>query len=126
MADASQAPTSPAPRVDLLTQVRELEEAGRFTEAIDVLTAANRRAPNPKFEFRLTRLRHAAFPTTPKVTGLGAWPPPIPDSVPGLDESKPVPEVSPENLTVDALRRGVIGHGALLVPKLLDESRVAS
>ena len=107
---------------DLLQEVRALEDAGKLVEAIDLLTAVNRRRPDPKLEFRLTRLRYAAFPTLPAVSGLASWPPPVPDSAPGLDESLPIPEVSGEDLSVAALRRGVLGHGSLLVRNLIDRS----
>ena len=109
---------------DLLRRVRLLEDGGRLVEAIDLLTEVNRRRPDPKLEFRLTRLRYAAFPTLPAVSGLASWPPPVPPSAPGLDESLPIPEVSPANLSVDALRRGVLGHGSLLVRNLIDPARV--
>ncbi|MCU1352392.1 MAG: hypothetical protein JWM05_1601 [Acidimicrobiales bacterium] len=123
MADTGGAPAL-AEGAGVLEQIQALEDAGRFTDAIDVATEANRRQPDPRLEFRLTRLRHAAFPTLALAGGLDAWPPAVPPSAPGLDESTPIPVVAPEDLSVAALRRGVLGCGSLLAPGLLDQAQV--
>lgn len=91
-------------------------------EAIEFLTAANRLESDPKVEAKLAKLRQLAAETLPKTEFTGPWPPPLPDSAPGLDESLPIPEIDAHALTIEALRRGVIGHGAVIARGALTQA----
>ena len=115
---------APAARGDLLATASRLESDGDLLGAIDALMAANRIERDPGVEFELTKLRHAAFGTLPRYAEPAAWPPPVPGPQPGLDESGPMPEIAAADLTVDAVRRAVFGHGSLIVRGVLDAATV--
>ncbi len=94
---------------------------GQFREAITTLTAQNRRNPSIPVERRLVHLRHEAFFAVPHDALGDPWPPPFEKDVfSGIDG---IPEISASDLSVDTLRAGIFGHGALIVRGLLDPDR---
>jgi hypothetical protein len=97
----------------------DLEAAGRLVEAIDVLTEANRRSPDPRLEERLVKLRHAAFETLDRRPGRESWPPTYPDPFPEA-VGRP-PEIDVSDLDADTLGGGITNHGCLLVRGLLSD-----
>jgi len=90
-------------------------------EEIEALTRANRRKRNPKREQRLIGLRLDALAELDSSPDLASWPPVVPDLFP--DSGWP-PEVSADELTLEALRSGIFRHGCLLVRGLVDRSNV--
>ena len=95
---------------------------GHCLEAIELLTAANRKERDAKTEQRLVRLRHDAFSELDADAGLASWPPDAPDLFPGVTG---VPEITPDALSADTLRSGIVRHGALIVRGLIPPERVA-
>ena len=95
---------------------------GRVIEVIEALTAANRASPDGKIEHRLVDLRNLAFAALDKSGGLAAWPPPAADLHPDVAG---IPEIGADELTTDAIRSGIVGHGALIVRGLVPPARVA-
>ena len=94
---------------------------GQFREAITTLTAGNRRNPSIPVEPRRAHLRHEAFFAVPHDALGDPWPPPFEKDVfSGIDG---IPEISASDLSVDTLRAGIFGHGALIVRGLLDPDR---
>lgn len=107
----------------LLRQANRLEAENRRMDAIELLVAANRQAPDTRVEVKLARLRFDAFEEMDRPIGFAEWPPepePIERDMSGVIAETTVPE-----LTTDAVRRGILGHGALLVRGLLKPPRVA-
>ena len=99
---------------------------GRLSEAIKVLTDANRAARDAKVETRLVELRRdacARIAGSPVARSKGArsWPPRVRDRFRGVDG---VPEVSAAELTPKLLRSAVLRHGCLLVRGLIPHPRV--
>lgn len=93
----------------------------RVIETIEALTAANREHRDGDVERRLVELRNAAFDRLDRTTGLASWPPAAtgPDPI-GVG----IPEIQPGELTADAIRSGIVGHGALIVRGLVPPARV--
>jgi hypothetical protein len=122
--------TPPAPERELerdgassspLASADALEAEGKLLEAIDALSAANRRRRDPKIERRLLRLRYEAFPL---LEGSSSAPPSSPSAPAELPISDGLPAVAPGELTAEALRSGIGQAGCLLIRGLVSQSRV--
>jgi hypothetical protein len=106
---------------DDLAHADVLVRAGRRLEAIELLTAANRRTRRDDIEHRLVMLRNEAFAELDASEGYESWPPPAPELFAGVSG---LPEISAADLTADALRSGIVRHGALIVRGLVPPARV--
>jgi hypothetical protein len=109
-----------APRV--VKDARRLADAGQWRAAIDLLSDRNRLDPDPTVESALIDIRHRAFFGGGAGEGPQQWPPPFDDRFAG---ETGIPEIDADELDVDALRSGVLGHGALIVRGLLSAAEVA-
>ena len=92
---------------DLATRAETLVAAGRGREAIAVLAAADREAPDAELESLLVRIRNEAFATETHGPGLAAWPPASPDLFGAVDG---MPEVGRADLSGALLRSGIVRH----------------
>lgn len=116
---AVSAPAAPAaadpvlPPADPLTHAAELEAAGRFEEAIAVLSAADAEHPDPALEIALIDLRARAAAALEPEAGREPWPPVYEDPFP--DVRGAIPEIAATELTTEILGGAVSHHGALLV-----------
>jgi hypothetical protein len=106
-----------------LAKADALVADGRPREAIDLLSAANRRGRNATIEQRLVQLRHAGFAQIDLSQGREVWPPAVEDLFP---VSGRPPEVHRSDLTAHALGSGILRHGCLLVRGLVPPPKVAS
>jgi len=108
----------------VLVRAGALRAEGRVTDAIDLLTEANRTVARADVEVELVRARHDAFaqPPTAGNGDAGSPPPPI---VAGASTGA-LPRVDPADLDLQALRDGLASGGCLLVPGLIPPERVAS
>jgi serine acetyltransferase len=95
-------------------------ECGQIREAIDVLTESNRRHASVPVERRLAQLRHEGFLALEHRAPSISWPPSANDLFP---EVEGIPEIASTELSVDTLRAGILGHGALIVRGLLGTDR---
>ena len=104
-----------------LEEADALVAAGRPMDAIELLVGANRSRRDRRIEERLVVLRHLAFSMI-EHRGPAADPPAIraQPQAPG-----PVSELRPQDLGVDALRRGFSRHGCVLVRGLVSPERAA-
>jgi len=100
-----------------------LEAEGRLVEAVEALAAANRLQRDPVLERRLVRLRHAAFATLDRSLPPPAWPPFVPEDPPGAPAGPPA--ITPAELSVGAVRNGILRHGCVWVRGLVPQARVA-
>jgi hypothetical protein len=107
---------------DAMSEADALVRAGQRLEAIELLTAANRRERRDEIERRLVKLRNEAFADLDPAAGLESWPPPAPERFP---DASGLPEIAAADLASDVLRSGIIGHGGLIVRGLLSPERVA-
>jgi hypothetical protein len=106
-------------RVDgLLAEADRLAAGGHEREAIDLLTAANRERRDAAQERRLVSLRHQAFTTLPYRDRAHG-----PAEVRPEESRDPLEPTRPDDLTVDALRRGLARHGCVLVRGLVPPER---
>jgi hypothetical protein len=106
---------------EALVAANALADDGKLLEAIDVLQGANRPAGDAEVERRLVRLRYDAVAQIDGSGSAGPWPPPVPDALANADSP---PAVAPDELTLDALRAGILGHGCLCVRRLVPQARV--
>jgi hypothetical protein len=106
-----------------MSEADALASGGRWREAINILTAANRQSSNAVIEQRLVGMRHAAFAHLDRSQGLEHWPPVVDDLFPARGRA---PEVQLADLTPDALGSGILRHGCLLVRNLVPAQRVAA
>lgn len=102
-------------------RIDRLEARGDLETAIERLTVMNRRRPDPGRERRLLQLRNEAFHRLDRSAPSSAWPPPHSNR---FADCPTVPEVSADELDVDALRAGIFGRGALIVRGLFDGAHV--
>jgi hypothetical protein len=106
---------------DVLADASRLADEGQGTEAIDMLTATNRTLRHPVIEERLVTLRHEVFPS------LHRQPPnTLPAEVVVEEAAAPLSATDPQELSVDALRRGLAQHGCVLVRGLISAERAES
>ncbi|MDQ1535189.1 MAG: hypothetical protein QOF28_2950 [Actinomycetota bacterium] len=101
-----------------LATAERLVADGHPFDAIRILTQANRVDPNTRLEERLVSLRHEAFEVLGPRSPV-SMSPVVSDGGP----SCPLPEMSPEELTVTTLRAGFARHGCVLVRNLLPTAR---
>jgi hypothetical protein len=97
---------------------------GKPREAIDLLSAANRRHSDASIEQRLVQVRHSGFATLDRSPGREDWPPAVPDLFSPV--SGHPPELQGVDLTAEALGSGILRHGCLLVRGLVPRSKVSS
>ncbi len=117
---------------DLLEECERLKSSGRYAEAIELLTTANRQAASFELERRLVELRYDAFQHDYTAARQDGPVEPIADPLSGLEDvpdpftrfkGRP-PEVTLDELTLDALKLGIKHHGCLVVRGLVGPSRV--
>jgi Phytanoyl-CoA dioxygenase (PhyH) len=114
-------PAGPADPERLLAQAEECFERGDAVEAIALLTAANRRRRDHRFERRLVTMRFDAFQRADWSHPAGTVPTSVPDRFPGQE----IPEIAGADLTVEAVRSAMLNHGSLIVRGLVGPERVA-
>jgi hypothetical protein len=108
---------------NLLDEADQLVEERRFVEAVDLLAAANREAPDPDLEVRLIDLRHEAAKTYDAGAGRSPWPPIYADPFP--DVAGVLPEIRASDLSANVLGGAVAHHGALIVRGAFRPEQVA-
>jgi hypothetical protein len=104
-----------------LAKADTLLAEGKPREAIDLLSAANRRRRDATIEQRLVQVRHAAFSRIDRPLGREGWPPTAEDLFPVTGRP---PEVHGTDLTAELLGSGILRHGCLLVRGLVPPSKV--
>ena len=105
----------------VLKAADRLSTLGRHREAIDLLTASNRRERSSKIEERLVVLRHDAFFHQTFSSSLPHWPPPVSDR---FVDHHGIPEIQREQLSADVIRDGVFNRGSIIIRGLLPDSDV--
>jgi hypothetical protein len=98
----------------LLAEADRLAGAGHGLQAIGLLTEANRAQRDAALEQRLVGLRHQAFATLPRRPRAE-----LPAEVAPEQPVGPLVPTPLDDLTVDALRRGLAQHGCVLVRGLI-------
>lgn len=108
-----------AREASLIARADALVAERQAREAIELLDAAVHDHSAPEAEAHLLRIRHAAFASRDRAAGLSEWPPRVGE--PLACAAGALPEIVAERLDADTLRRGILGHGALVVRGLLDD-----
>lgn len=119
-----------------LALAEALAAEGRELEAVDAFQTANRLRRSPAVERRLVRLRRSAFAAIERPACPPEWPPVAAEAgAPAEAATAPraVGELAPSSsgppvlraseLTLAALRSGILHHGCVLVRGLVPESR---
>jgi hypothetical protein len=107
---------------EAIARADALAADGHALDSIDVLVAANHAERDAEVESRLLHLRSAAFRELDPKLGRDTWPPTGPDRFSGVVG---LPEVTASGLSADAVRSGIVDHGALVVRGLVGPERVA-
>jgi hypothetical protein len=97
---------------DVMQCAARLEAQGRLLETIEFLTTANRADRNAEIETELVQLRHRAFAEMHSSKSREPWPPAADGPFPNTNGP---PELSPRQLDGDAIARGILNHGCLIV-----------
>ena len=108
------------PEATALQTAQDCVSRGDYRQAIERLTAENRRAPSVAVEQRLVELRHAGFAALPPAPGVSPWPPPLADPFPGVTA---IPEIAAAQLTSAIIGGAMLHHGSLLVRGLVGPER---
>ena len=100
----------------------ELFARGEMARAIEVLTEANRRCRDPRFDQRLVSMRFDAFAQTDWAAARGT----VPDEAEPVDlfGNTGIPEITGADLSVTRVRSAVLTHGSCLVRGLVGRDRV--
>lgn len=99
---------------------RGLANAGQYNEAIEFLTAANRRERRRELDKMLLTLRSEGFLAKDLNTKSPEWPASVPDQFDG----EGIPSINADQLNALAIRSGIENSGSLIVRGLLDASQV--
>ena len=106
---------------EALAAAERLAADGRFLDAIDLLTEANRQHRDAEVEARLVRLRNAAYAELDRSPTDSPWP----DDAPrGRPNDQALPPLARNQLTSEALRDSILRHGCAYVPKLIFQEDV--
>ncbi len=115
---------SARPDVDrAMAEAEALVADGRMLDAVAHLHEVNRTAADSEIERRLAALRYQSFAELPESPNrIEQWPMPVPD----VDRDAPpqIPQISPSNLSADAVRRAIATHGSAHVPGLFSADQV--
>lgn len=116
-------PTSPpapvAPHSDVLAHAARLEETA-WSEAIDLLSAANRAERGDDVEIALVELRHRSYARLLAESVGGSYA--EPGESPAIGSSG-LPETTPGDLTAARVRAAILEHGSLLIKGAIDAER---
>jgi hypothetical protein len=106
---------------DALAAAEKLVDEGRFLDAVDLLTEANRRERDAAIEVRLVSLRHDAYAELDRSPTPSPWP----DDAP-LDRAgeEPLPPIDAGELTPASVRDSMLRYGCAFVPGLIPSEDV--
>ncbi|MFT7048385.1 MAG: hypothetical protein ACJAZE_000772 [Halioglobus sp.] len=107
--------------IDIMATADKFVSIGDWESALQCLMKENARQPNSALEQQLVDLRIRAFRESSWPAPDIEWPP-AHDVLPASGSD--LPEINPADLTVDALRSGIMGNGALVVRGLMDPHTV--
>ncbi|MGH9238275.1 MAG: phytanoyl-CoA dioxygenase family protein [Vicinamibacterales bacterium] len=99
---------------DVVGHARALAAAGRWKEAIDAATRANRQRRDPALEYMLVRWRHRAAAAM-----AAAAAPQVPTYPDLFADADGLPEIPASQLTAAAIGSAIQRHGCLIVRGLL-------
>jgi ectoine hydroxylase-related dioxygenase (phytanoyl-CoA dioxygenase family) len=102
-----------------IAEARGLAESGKYNEAIEFLTAANRSSRRRELDSMLLALRSEAFLAGDWKREPPAWPNHVPDQFGGTG----IPEIRVDALSASAIRSGIENHGSLIVRQLTTSTR---
>ncbi len=97
--------------------------AGRVGAAVEVLMRQERRSRDLEIERRLRRLRHEVGVDLDRAPSPTCWPPRFTDQFAHTDG---VVDIARVDLTLDTLRAGVFGQGAIIVRGFFDDDATSA
>ncbi len=112
--------TAVAERRPEVQEADRLVETGGLTDAIDMLSRANREDRDAELERALRRVRHLAGLELLANPAADPRHPEPATELPSRGEQSRIPEVTPEGLTPEVLRAAILDSGCLLVRGLMD------
>jgi hypothetical protein len=105
---------------EALAAADSLAEQGRFMEAVEQLTEANRRERDGEIEKRLVRLRNLAYEELDRSPTESPWPNEAPRA---RDADEELPPIDREELTPEAVRDRILRYGCAYIPELIPRER---
>ena len=104
----------------VIGEARSLADAGRYNEAIGLLTTENRRLRRRELDRTLLALRSEGFLAGTWKTEPPEWPSHVADKFGG----EGVPEIRVDELSASSIRSGLEHHGSLIVREMISSSQV--
>jgi Phytanoyl-CoA dioxygenase (PhyH) len=104
----------------VIDEARGLADSGQYNEAIELLTAANRKSRQHEIDRMLLALRSEAVLKGDWTTERPEWPSQVADQFGGAR----IPEISGDELSVSSIRSGIENHGSLIVRHLITSNQV--
>lgn len=104
----------------VIDEARELADAGQYTKAIELLTAANRKGRRREFDKMLLTLRSEGALASDWTAEPTEWPSQVADQFGG----EGIPEVAVDALSASSIRSGILNHGSLIVRQMITSSQV--
>src|SRR5829696_2132615 len=98
--------------IEALTRADSLAERGRYLEAIEQLTEANRPDRDFEIEKRLVRLRNLAYEELDRSPTQSPWPDDGPSE---RDPNEQLPPISRDELTPELVRDRILRYGCAYV-----------
>jgi Phytanoyl-CoA dioxygenase (PhyH) len=105
----------------VIDEARGLADSGQYNEAIELLTAANRRGRRREIDRMLLALRSEAARTGDWNTERPEWPSQVADQFGG----EGIPEIRGDELSVSSIRSGIEHHGSLIVRQLITANQAS-
>ncbi|MBK6855816.1 MAG: hypothetical protein IPG97_04465 [Microthrixaceae bacterium] len=96
---------------------------GRVMAAVDILTEEYRHNPDSDLARQIVRLRHDAFGRERGPSLRASWPPDLSDPFP---EVTGIPEIIPDQISVDVVGGSILHHGGVIVRGLLSPEEVSA
>jgi hypothetical protein len=106
---------------DALAAAGKLVDEGRFLDAVELLTEANRRERDAEIEMRLVGLRNEAYAELDRSPTESPWP--ASDPLPAAGD-EPLPPIDRNELTSAAVRDSILRYGCAFVPGLVPKEDV--
>ena len=116
----SQPAIEETPEMADIDDARGLADSGQHNEAIELLTAANRKSRRREIDRMLLALRSEAARTGDWKAERPEWPSQVAD----LFGGEGIPEISGDELSVSSIRSGIENHGSLIVRQLITSNQV--
>jgi hypothetical protein len=104
-----------------IAEARDFADAGRYSDAIELLTSVNRKNKSRDIERELLALRSDGFLAGAWQTEVPEWPSQVDDQF----GAEGIPEIGANGINATSIRSGIENHGSLIVRNMITPSQVS-